>query len=73
MIPWRWVSESILNLIPEFFLPGSMKDYDPDYIFECLKDPLKQFGNIVGGNIFVDASHAYDKLHRKAVTVILFR
>ena len=51
--------------------PGSMKDYYPDSTFEDLKDPPEPMGDSVEVNIFVDASHADDKLDRKSVTGIL--
>ena len=51
--------------------PGRMKDYYPDSAFEDLKDPQEPMGDSVEVNIFVDASHADDKLDRKSVTGIL--
>ena len=51
--------------------PVSMKYYYPDFIFENLKDSPNLFGDSVEVNIFVDTSHAGDKLYRKPVTDIL--
>ena len=51
--------------------PGNMKDYYPDSVFEDLKDPPEPMGDSAEVNIFVDASHADDKLDRKSVTGML--
>ena len=51
--------------------PGSMKYYYQDSIFEDLLNAPHPFGFSVEVNIFVDASHADDKLDRKSVTGIL--
>ena len=51
--------------------PGSMKDYYQDSVFEDLLDAPNPFKFSFEVNIFVDASHADDKLDRKSVTGIL--
>ena len=51
--------------------PGDMKNYYPDFKFEELSDPPEPKGDPVEANIFVDASHAKDKLDRKSVTGML--
>ena len=51
--------------------PGNMKDYYPDSKFEDISDPPTPMGDPVEVNIFVDASHADDKLDRKSVTGML--
>ena len=48
-----------------------MKDYYQESTFEDLSDPPEPKGDPVEVNIFVDASHANDKLDRKSVTGIL--
>ena len=48
-----------------------MKDYYKDSIFEDLQNAPTRFGFPVEVNIFVDASHADEKLDRKSVTGIL--
>ena len=48
-----------------------MKDYYQDSIFEDMKCPPPLKGEPVEVNIFVDASHACDKLDRKSVTGIM--
>ena len=45
-----------------------MKDYYPDSTFEDLKDAPDPKSDPVEVNIFVDASHADDKIDRKSVT-----
>ena len=49
-----------------------MKDYYQDSVFDDLLDAPNPFGFSVEVNIFVDASHAGNKLDRKSVTGILF-
>ena len=48
-----------------------MKDYYKDSEFEDLQNAPKPLGDKVEVNIFVDASHANDKIDRKSVTGIL--
>ena len=55
----------------QIIFPGSMKDYYKDSIFEDSQNAPTPFEFPVEVNIFVDASHADDKLDRKSVTGIL--